>query len=469
MPEELEVPDEFSLPPFDIQVTDDRLRVLFSGEWPAGHEPAMQRAVESHLAELGILARPADAVFEELGVVGARSGERVTDFCLLAGERPVPPIDGHIDWARDFFNTAFMVDETTGQIDYRKRQSQLSLQEQELIARVVKGREGVDGTDVFGKRIRAATPYTPVIKVGEGVREEVEKRRYYAARDGRFRWDGTTLSVDDVYTIEGNVSLESGDVDHRGAVVITGDVEAGAAITATGDIEVMGVLEAAAIQTGGSLMVRCGIFGRPGLTIEVGGDVFARFVIEGHIRARGSITVEREIVNSTVTARGALQVTAGRAFGGQMLAHGGVSVRQLGSDGFVPTTVTVGEDPFLHDLVAPLEKESAEIQERIEHLASRLRPLMAHRERLPEDKKRAIAELLKTSSALSAELDRLKAEIRHLREASETAARYRVSVQDALHSEVMVHMRGETYRTTDDLLGPLVLGWHHGAIEMTAQ
>ena len=454
---------------FHLAVSSDRLRVYFSGFWQCDDFEGMQAAVTRELVRMGIRSGAPPEVFERLHTRAVEEGEEIHDYCLLEGTRPGDSTNGSIEWARDFFDNSFVISEETGQIDYRKRRAQLSLDSGDLIARIIPGVQGEAGVDVYGKPLRARTPHTPTIIGGGGIRKDKETRAYYAKVDGRFRWDGRRLDVDEVCTIDGDVGLGSGDIDHKGSVIITGDVQAGATVRAKGDIEVMGVLEAADVETAGSLMVRRGIFGREGRRILVGRDVFARFIIEGHVSARGSVTAEREIINSEVVAGGEVRVPAGRAFGGRIIAHGGVETKALGSEGLVHTEITVGEDPFLDARLKPLEDEYAATRKRADELNTRLHPLLAQRERLRPDQKRGLAELLQTVRALTEEADRLRAEIQHLRKESQAVAKYRVAVRDRIFPEVVMHMKGHTMRVTDLMRGSFVFSPHDNGIGFIAR
>ena len=462
-------PDASTTPQFQLTVSPDRLRVAFSGPWSGQDAEAMRNAVREAAKQLGLPDTVPVEALDRLQEHAEASGGEAHDFPLVEGKPPGVSTDGYIEWARDFFDNSFVVCEDTGQIDYRRRRAQLSLEEGELIARVVEATQGEDGADVFGARIRARIPHAPTIVTGKGVRHEKDTSRYFAANDGRFRWNGRRLDVDTVCTVDGDVGLGSGDIEHKGAVIVTGDVQEGAAIRAKGDIEVMGVVEAADVETAGSLMVRRGIIGRRGKRIQAGRDVFARFIIEGHVTARGSVTAEREIINSEIVSGGAVSVRAGRAFGGTIDAHGGVEVKSLGSEGLVHTKITVGEDPFLDEVVAPLEKELTATRNRAEALNGQLRPLLTRKEVLRPDQKRAMAELLRTVRALAAEVDRLRAEIRHLREESDKRARERIVVRDRLYPEVEMHMRGRVFRVREAMRGAFSFMPERGTIGFTAK
>ncbi len=135
-----------------------------------------------------------------------------------------------------------------------------------------------------------------------------------------------TLSVDEVYTIQEDVSVETGDISHIGAVVVNRDVLNGAKIDAVGNIEVHGTVENAEIRTKGHLTVRGGIRQSEGYKIVAEGSIHAMYILGGDIKAKKDIVVTREIVNVDLRTLGAVMVSRGRIVGGKTVALRGIYV-----------------------------------------------------------------------------------------------------------------------------------------------
>jgi uncharacterized protein (DUF342 family) len=249
--------------PFTLSVSEDTLAVRLDYD-PGSSDPSnLLNRIEEELKTLRILPLPTRVFLEKIISQGAQENKPIEGFIIAQGESPIPPKNGRIIWDKDFFSSAFAVDEKTGAIDYRCRSSQSVVGENQRLCRVKPPTSGTSGKNVFGKRIPVEHPDRIKMKAGANVREEEHPKGlyFYAIAAGRVRWLDEVLAVDDVYTIEGDVGLETGDIIHPGAVLIEGDLLSGSQVEAEGDVKVHGTVEAATIKAGGNLTVRGGISG----------------------------------------------------------------------------------------------------------------------------------------------------------------------------------------------------------------
>jgi uncharacterized protein (DUF342 family) len=342
-PTEEKAPDQSRGWDFKLVVSPDRMAVLLDCDTSSVDLKELVEAIRERMLRMGIAKPPDSARLLLLLTAAVEKDPTIEGLALAEGLEPVQPVDGRIEWARDFFNPGFVVDERTGKIDYRQRAAMTSVMEGDLLARLIPPLEGKAGSDVFGKPIPTAKPRHPAIRAGKNVRHDKEESVYYAAASGRIRWVDGVLTVDNIYQIRGNVGPATGHITHPGAVVVTGDVQEGYNITSLGDIEVLGVVQAAQLQTSGNLMVRGGIIGAEGQRIAVSGDIHAKFIVDARVLAGGDVYVEREIIQSHVMSRGSIKIPSGRVVGGEILALQGVVAGQVGSMASIFTTVVAGE------------------------------------------------------------------------------------------------------------------------------
>ena len=215
------------------------------------------------------------------------------------------------------------------------------------LARLIPPRCGTPGRDVLGGDINVADPLPATIRVGSNVRVEDQEdgsTAYYATFDGRIRWADGVLAVDDVYVIKGNVGLETGNIDHPGAVVIEGDIQAGASVTAKGDIIVKGMVEPSNVNASGKLVVNGGVVGRDGFKIELDGGLHAKYVLEATVLTGDDVEVSNEIDRANIKTRGRVVIPKGRITGGHVSARRGIDVGVAGADGLIPTVLSTGFD-----------------------------------------------------------------------------------------------------------------------------
>ncbi|MCK4546224.1 MAG: DUF342 domain-containing protein [Candidatus Eisenbacteria sp.] len=350
---------------FNLRVSPDRMAVLLDCDTSSVDLGELEEAIRERMLSMGIAEPPDGARLLRLLTAAAKKDPRIKELELAEGLKPVQPLDGRIEWAGDFFNPGFVVDEETGKIDYKQRVAMTSVMEGDLLARAIPPTEGREGLDVLGRPVRTAKPRRPRIRVGKNVRHDKEESAYYAAERGRVRWVDGVLSVDNVYQIRGNVGPTTGHILHPGAVVVTGDVQEGYNIESLGDIEVRGFVEAAQLQTSGSLMVRGGMIGAEGQRIVVSGDIHAKFIMDADVLAGGDVYVEREIIRSHVISRGSISIPNGRVVGGEIRALRGVVAGQVGSVANVSTTVVAGEDYSLEETALTDRMEIELLEQRL--------------------------------------------------------------------------------------------------------
>ncbi|MEN6625164.1 MAG: FapA family protein [Candidatus Sumerlaeia bacterium] len=321
-----------------LVVSEDRLAVTLECDAAGFGIDSVVEKIQTQLKALKIATSVERDALEKQLAMGGR-------VIVARGVPPVPAQDSRLEWARDFFDTGFMVDPATGRIDFRRRSGEPSVQAGELLARLLPAREGKAGTDVFGKRIPVGRPSQLRVHLGPNVRDEKADgaHSYYAAAAGRVRWASEILAVDDVLAISGDVGLETGHIRHHGAVVVKGDVLAGSRIEAGGDVEIQGSVEPSDIQTGGNLRVDQGITGAKGRRIVAGGGIRARYLREAEVQAGDDILVESEIIHSNLKTSGRILMPNGRLIGGEAAAERGMDVGEAGNAMCAPTRLVIGD------------------------------------------------------------------------------------------------------------------------------
>ena len=147
-------------------------------------------------------------------------------------------------------------------IDYRNRYLISNVNRGDIIGKIVPGEIGSDGIDVLGMPIKRKTTKKLVVKAGEGCK--IENNEVIATTKGKPAFKGNTFNVNKLYKVD-EVNLESGNIDF------------------VGNVEVVGaVAEAMEVKAGNELFV--------GKNVE-----------SAILRASGEITINGNVLNSTVT------------------------------------------------------------------------------------------------------------------------------------------------------------------------
>ena len=455
---------------FHLHVANDGLVVLLDCTVSGQEIEGLLTRIKNELSSLGVANPPTHEQLEGLLRRAARRGVPLANEVLAQGETPVPPKDGILTWTLDFFGAGFGVDEKTGSVDYRQRDKNRVVEKGQLLARLAHPEEGQPGCDVFGNSIPTRSPKKDPICAGSNVRveEKSDARCFFADIDGRIRFTGGTLAVDDVYTIHGDVCMGTGHINHPGALVVEGDVLAGFKVHAEGNIEIRGIVEPADIQAGGDLIVHGGITGAEGQSIKVWGSVEAKYILDADIEAGGDIVVKSEIIHSTLKTRGAVVMPAGRLIGGEVSALGGVVVGQAGSDAHVPTLIVAAEDHGLAEKLHTKQKEIESLVESWKKIHEKVDPLMSREETLTPKQKDIATELLENASKMEEETARLRTEMEGIKAESRERAKPLISIRNKLYSETTLRIKEVALLVDETCHGPVQARLRHGKIVLNA-
>lgn len=440
---------------FHLQVTKDKMAILLDCNTAGRNLPSLAEEIIARLLTFGVTTPPSAEWLA--GWLKERTSENltITKEVVVSGMPPIPPVDGHIEWGGDFFNKGYVLDEGADRVDFRSHAGQRNVKSDQLLAAVKEPRAGEHGYDVFGEEVRARKPRRRRIRAGHNVRQDVTTDTYYSEIAGRIRFVNEILSVDDHYEIKGDVGLKTGHISHAGSLRVQGDVLEGSRIEAMGDIEIMGVVEAAHIQTGGTLTVHGGITGVDGAHIIAAGGVAARYILDATVQAGDDIVVEREIVQSTVHTRGAVYVRSGRIVGGHVTALGGVDAREIGSAAQVVTEVTAGEDFCLEGQLFMVHSKVIRLKQNIARIHASIEPLRGKIAQLPPEKKQVIRTLLEQLAMMEATLAELTEEEEELREESRSRENHTILIRHKVFPEARLRVRGEVIRVQEIYTGRL--------------
>lgn len=385
----------------------------------------------------------------------APEGGALTDFVLLEGRSPTPPREAEIVWSDEYFKTGFEVDPKTGAMDYRRRAGRRSVAAGEHLATFIPPEPGEDGRDLLGKTVPALRPKVFRVRAGANVRFDEAAGKYYATKDGRIRFTGNVLSVDDVYTIPGSVDLRTGHIKHPGALVVAKNIESESRVEALGDIDVNGTVENAEVVTKGSLTVHGGITGGPRCKIRAEGNIQAKFILNAEIEAGGNVVSEHEINQCTIMSRGAVMVTHGRIVGGDVIALAGIETDQIGSEAFVRTNLAAGEDYTLKEFVAAKENEIQKRRDALHKISERLLPLKERGKTLPPKLREMATQLLSEATKVTEAIRQIEEELENVRADSRSRAKKEVLVRKAIFPDAFFHIPPLTLLIKDKVDGPV--------------
>lgn len=413
--------------------------------------------VKTELQRLKVVATlDVDTLASAIRQVSA-SGECAVGVVIARGIAPTPPVDARIEWTKEFFASGYYVDPETKCTDYHRKAATPSIDEGEVIAVCHPAQPGTDGQDVLGSNVAPAKPKPREHNAGQNVSFDETTGQFRAKCNGRVKLDGRVINVVDVYQLPGAVGIASGNVDHRGSVVINGGVDSEFKVTATGDVEVRDVIGAADIECGGNLTAGKGISSGPGKKINVKGNIHAKYLEHATITCDGDVVVETEILDSSVKAAGKV-ICAGRVQGGDVMAANGIEIDEAGAHTESRTTLIAGIDyRVVNDLRGANEsaKKLKEIIPKLEIEVKKLERLGSH---LTATQRETMTELAFKLFEQKAAYDELTEKRKLLAVQMQSHRDATIVLRKRVNSGTMLRICEAHKEVRDDLLGPITAG-----------
>lgn len=280
---------------------------------------------------------------------------------IAQGRAPVPGKDGalifHFEQRRKREEYRLRVNtEEGGRVDFKDLDLFEPVQADQLLVTKVMPEPGVDGSTVFGNPIVAEAGKLYNLPLGRNTYVSEDKLHLHAALTGRVYMERDKVEVSNIFTVEGNAGLSTGNIDFDGDVVVYGNVESGYTIKATGNIEVMGTIEAAELYAGADVVAYSGIQGAGKGSLHAQGSVYARFMEYTSVFAETMVVAE-SVLNCEISCHGFVEVLNGRGniIGGKVAAVNYIAARSIGNTSAVKTFLEVGVSPAMREREKELE------------------------------------------------------------------------------------------------------------------
>ncbi|MNS26284.1 hypothetical protein D3C72_582030 [compost metagenome] len=292
-----------------------------------------------------------------------------TDFVfkhtpIAEGIAPVKGEDGFIRYAIPLDQEQHGPNENEdGSVDYKDVVRLNNLQRGQLIAELVPPEPGKVGLAVTGEEIPFKPGKEARFKIGKNVVLNPEQTALYAAIDGLVtRTDKGKINVFPIYEINGDVDYNTGNINFVGTVIVRGNVLTGFRITAAGDIRVVGGVEGAELEAGGSIEITSGIIGYNKGHIKAGHNVKSGFIQDGNVYAGEDVLVTQSIMHSNIRAGRDVICSGSKGLivGGNIQAGEKVIARIIGNPMSTTTTVEVGVLPELRNELTELRNHFKE-------------------------------------------------------------------------------------------------------------
>jgi uncharacterized protein (DUF342 family) len=327
-----------------LEISADGLVCECTYEPSPNGAPLSHEELVNYLAHAKVKEGVNDNAVGEL-LAAATSNTAVFGHPLANGQPMVPGEDGRIALVTpDALGGADDdqdEDEDDDKVDFRVVQSFHNVAKGDLIGQVLPPGEGVAGLKVTGISIPPQPGAVLELVLGQNVLLGEDGVSIYADADGRVFCRGGEISVEDVYTIKGDVDFKVGNVLFNGFLDVSGDVLDGFSINASKGVKVRGNIGVCRVESGGDIVLG-GMNGQGKGEIVCGGSVSANYINDVIIEAAGDIAVDAEMRNCIIKTLGSVRVNKGGLSGGEICAMGGVEAATIGTVTSLRTMIVVG-------------------------------------------------------------------------------------------------------------------------------
>lgn len=435
----LYIQDLFQLSPDNMELRGTVFARDFSGE-----AVTVARIRQAFLA-MGVTLPPCLLPLERALSVSQAKERPERDVLLACALNPRPGQDGYLDMrvldkrARSGLTDAY------GRIDYRQRGLLPTVAKGALIAAYVDPTPGHAGRTLVNRLIPNSPGRHQPVKAGPNVTLAEDRHSFYAEVDGLLLMQDNTLSVSEVYYVQGNVDMRTGNLEmERGSIHVKGSVLTGFRLDCPGSIVVENTVEDAFLSAGGDIEIAGGlVMGGKGL-IRAGGKVICLFASKARIDAEGDVSVVNELVNCQVLADGNVAVSGGngKIIGGVVQAGDSISALEVGTAFGSRTVIHLGLDEgFLYKK----NQEAARLLSNLRALENKLGPgdAVSILARFPPDEQDSIAKLIHARNLLSGRLKRLEERIARCQEKVTSSVPGVLKVLGVIHPGTVIHCLGK--------------------------
>lgn len=389
----------------------------------------------------GIQKKEIERLFE-----GKNRGKKI----LAAKGRPAEP--GPDGWYEYFFRTKLNKRPKLlpdGSVDFQSIEWFEFVREGQKIALYHDAEAGTGGYTVTGRELPPKKGREKTILTGRGFMLLDDKKTYVATVSGKIRLEGHRIEIEKALVME-EVSLATGSVSFDGSVYVAGKVGVGALIQATGDVIVNGYVEAASIESGGSILLRQGANGNGVGYVKAAKDISGKFFEACRVYAGGDIRASYSL-NCDLHAENRILISgkAGTLAGGTAYARKGMEVQNAGNRAGLATILRLG----INDQVSGyLEEIEAKMQEAMKQLDILRNAYAEFHKKYPPEVRNTMDIYLKIESAIftkEKEVEELTARSRYMEREVHGIRNAEIVVRGMLYEGTSLEINGRYWNAKD--------------------
>ncbi|MGM8214495.1 DUF342 domain-containing protein [Bacillaceae bacterium W0354] len=398
----------------------------------------IEKVLEKHKIKHGIKQELFEEIIESIDHIDQ-------PIEIAQGTQPIKGEDGSIDYHVNATITLSI--EQKGKIDFKEVMKIPKVEVGDKIATIIPPTEGKNGINVYGEEVPSKRGKEARLFPGENTKLVDEDLTIYATDSGQVSALKKKINVLPVFEVNHDLDLSIGNIDFNGSIVIRGDVPNGFSLKARGDIQVYGLVEAASLEAGGSILIKEGISGLGKGMLNAGLDIHIGNVNQGILEAGRDVLVEKSALHSHITAREVVYCKTGHIIGGTVSAGKKVVGHDIGNRLSTKTFIYLGENKKVLEDRTRIKKEIKQLLDQIKKLDLIGKNIEQVKQARPLNEKEQLM--------LQRQKESMKQSIHNLNELKERLERY-TSIQNATETsddQLMLTAYGVIYPNVTIICG----------------
>ncbi|MCH5203311.1 MAG: DUF342 domain-containing protein [Oscillospiraceae bacterium] len=287
------------------------------------------------------------------------------NICVARWEAPEDGIDGEIRYFYKPEQNAAPVENEYGIVDYKNLGLVRNITKGTPIATISFPTDGKPGTDITGRVVLQKKGVPVKLNIGVGTSLVNDGAEIIASVDGNLSFKNGAFCVDETLIINGDVDISSGNIDFIGSVTVKGSVFEGFRVTSKKDINVFGSVNNAELYADGNITIKIGSINS---SIECRGDAKFGYCENSNVKCKGNVESSSFVGGNVFAGKKIIASGKGVMLGGKYTALDGVEASVIGSDKYVKTELTLGNNAILSEERDNLEKSIIQMEGEIEQL-----------------------------------------------------------------------------------------------------
>lgn len=382
-------------------------------------------------------------------------------YTVAEGEKPLNGKDAYVKYLFDVEQSKVKLREgSSGKVNFKELNLIQNVVANQPLGRKVQAEKGVPGRTVNGKILPAKNGKDIPMPLGKNVKVDQDGLTIVSVINGQVIMVGGKINVEEVYTVQGDVNLRTGNIMFLGTVLVTGNVEDGFSVKASGNIEISGSIGRCELDAEGDIIVHQGIAAKSGGRVHSGKSVWARFIENAQIEAEEYVVVSDGIINSQVSSNKKIICQGKRAsiVGGHLRACEEINAKALGSAvSGTETILEVGYDPRSKNKLDKLAGQAEQIRRQVDDIDKNLitlQNLKKQKKSLSEEKEAFLQEQLGRREDLAREMSEIGKEIESINNyLSSLKVKGKVSASGKIYPGVKINIREQSYVVKNEQKG----------------